>query len=95
MDHQYSDGVADISFVNGLVRVDFFRFAQGTDGEGDQRRPRSELSHRLVPSPGAFIQTQNALAQMTKRLADRGLIRPREAEGDGAAAKAEAKPARN
>ncbi|MSO65515.1 MAG: hypothetical protein EXQ85_06950 [Alphaproteobacteria bacterium] len=87
MDHLFNDGVADVSFVNGLVRIDFFRFAQGTETEGDQKRPRRELDHRLVLSPEAFVPVQSAMAQMTKRLVDRGVLKPRTDEAKGKADK--------
>ncbi|MBM3504413.1 MAG: hypothetical protein FJX65_11125 [Alphaproteobacteria bacterium] len=96
MDHVFSDGVADTSFVNGLIRIDFFRFSQGSEGEGDKKRPRREFSHRLVLSRDAYLQMQQAMAQMTQRLIDRGIMKrndpaAKKAEKD---AKAEAKPAK-
>ena len=89
MDHLFSDGIADSSFVNGLIRVDFFRFSQGSEGEGDKKHPLRELAHRLVMSPDAFLQMQQSLAQMTKRLVARGILRQKPAEEEKGKEKAE------
>jgi hypothetical protein len=80
MEQKYCDGVEEISITSGVVRVDFYHYTAGPkDKDG---RPARELSHRVLLSPEAFVQTFTAFEQVVKQLQEKGLLQRR----DGAAA---------
>ena len=84
MDQMYCDGVEEVSITSGIVRVDFYRFASGP--KGTDGRPARELSHRLLLSPEAFVQSFSAFEQVVKQLQDKGLLQRRDAsKGAGTA----------
>lgn len=91
MDQKYCDGVEEISITSGIVRVDFYHYVPGPkDKDG---RPARELSHRVLLSPEAFVQTYTAYEQVVKQLQDKGLLQRRDAKPAAEAAKAVAPPA--
>lgn len=90
MEQKYCDGVEEISITSGIVRVDFYHYTAGAkDKDG---RPPRELSHRVLLSPEAFVQTFTAFEQVVKQLQDKGLLQRRDAAG-GKPAGATAAPA--
>lgn len=87
MDQKYCDGVEEISITSGIVRVDLYHYTAGPkDKEG---RPARELSHRVLLSPEAFVQTYTAFEQVVKQLQDKGLLQRK----DGATAGVKSAPA--
>lgn len=90
MDQRFCDGVEEVSVVSGVVRVDFFNYTTGPKDKNG--RPARELSHRLLLSPDAFLQTYGVLDEVRKQLEQKGVIKRRE-DTPAASAQSEAKPA--
>lgn len=89
MEQVYADGVEEVSIASGIVRIDLYQFVRGArDKDG---RPPKEVSHRVLLSPEAFVQTYSALEQVVKQLEQKGLVQRR--GGAAAAPAAAAKPA--
>ena len=76
MDQRFCDGVEEVSVVSGVVRVDFFNYTSGPKDKNG--RPARELSHRLLLSPDAFLQTYGVLDEVRKQLEQKGVIKRRE-----------------
>ncbi len=98
MEQKYCDGVEEISITSGIVRVDLYHYTAG-EKDKDGRPPR-ELSHRVLLSPEAFVQTFTAFEQVVKQLQEKGLLQRRDgaqgaagAAAGAGAAKSAAKPA--
>ena len=81
MDQRFCDGVEEVSITSGIVRIDFFHYANGERAK-DGRPPR-EASHRVLLSPEAFVQTYTALEQVVKQLQDKGLLQRKGAAAAG------------
>jgi hypothetical protein len=91
MDQKYCDGVEEISITSGIVRVDLYHYTAGPkDKEG---RPARELSHRVLLSPEAFVQTYTAFEQVVKQLQEKGLLQRKDGAGAAAGAGAKGAPA--
>jgi len=91
MEQKYCDGVEEISITSGIVRVDFYNYTAGAkDKDG---RPPRELSHRVLLSPEAFVQTFTAFEQVVKQLQEKGLLQRRDGAAAAAPAAAKAAPA--
>jgi len=91
MEQKYCDGVEEISITSGVVRVDFYNYTAGAkDKDG---RPPRELSHRVLLSPEAFVQTFTAFEQVVKQLQEKGLLQRRDSAPAAAPAAAKAAPA--
>ncbi|MGE0720030.1 MAG: hypothetical protein AB7P02_31590 [Alphaproteobacteria bacterium] len=89
MEQIYSDGVEEVSITSGVIRIDLYQYVLGTrDKDG---RPPKEVSHRLLLSPEAFVQTYSALEQVVKQLEEKGLV---QRKGKAVAASTAAAPAR-
>lgn len=89
MDQKYCDGVEEISITSGIVRVDLYHYTAGPkDKDG---RPARELSHRVLLSPEAFVQTYTAFEQVVKQLQEKGLLQRRDGAAAGGAAGGAAK----
>ena len=89
MEQIYSDGVEEVSITSGVVRIDMYQFVLGArDKDG---RPPREVSHRILLSPEAFVQTYSALERVVNQLEEKGLVQRR---GNGRAAPAPARAAK-
>ncbi len=83
----FADGIGDISFGAGVVRIDLYSFsATDKDAAGN---PGRELRQRVIMSPQGFVESFAAMQAMIGRLRQAGIVR---AESDGAGAPEE--PAR-
>ena len=85
----YTDRVAGVSVVNGLVRLDLAMFTgqtKGKDGKADGLR--GEITHQLVMPLDAFIAGFGVQQKLVKELAARQQKRKAKAEGADEAAKA-------
>ncbi len=80
MDQKYCDGVEEITITSGIVRIDYFHYTTGPKDKNG--RPPRELSHRVVLSPEAFVQSFTALEQVIKQLQGKGLIQRRGQAGE-------------
>ena len=76
----YADGVFDIGFANGMVRVDLFSLsATERDDEG---RPTREVRQRVVMNAQGFLDTLGTMQRMAARLQEAGVLRRREEADD-------------
>lgn len=73
MDIKFCDGVKNIGIDGGVVRIDFYHNGEVTEGERDK-----ELSHQVILTPEAFLQTYTALDQVVNELVDKGLLTRKE-----------------
>lgn len=77
MDHEeppeiFADGVLDVGFGNGMVRIDLFSLSatrRGPDGQ-----PAPAVRQRVVMSLPGFLNSLRALEGMRRRLEDAGVI---------------------
>lgn len=72
----FADGILEIGFANGTVRVDLFSFsASQRDQDGN---PIKEFRQRIVMPPQGFLESFGAMQEMFRRLQKAGVIRQRE-----------------
>lgn len=69
----YADGFSNISFVNGMVRIDLASTpaAPATGGEA----PAPEVHHRIILTPRAFLQSMGMMQDLMKKLIEAGVVR--------------------
>ncbi|MGA1860459.1 hypothetical protein VH569_31135 [Azospirillum sp. 11R-A] len=73
----YADGVFDIGFGNGMVRIDLFSLsALRKDGNG---QPLPAIRQRVVMSLPGFLASLSALEGMRQRLEAAGVLPPNSA----------------
>jgi len=72
----FADGVLDIGFGNGVVRIDLFSLsATRRDPNG---QPQPELRQRLITTPQGFLSGLAAMEGMCRRLEQAGVLAPRQ-----------------
>lgn len=68
----YADGVLNLHFCGGQVRIDLMTFQPGTDdGKGNLAK---RVSERLIMSPQGFITLFDSSRQLIERLEQQGII---------------------
>ncbi|GAB6053896.1 hypothetical protein JCM17960_27160 [Magnetospira thiophila] len=73
-DQLYCDGIEDVYFVGGMVRIDLFTYSPSErDAEG---RPKPIFKQQLVLSPRAFAQSFAMQERMMRTLTERGVVEP-------------------
>ncbi|KAA0593803.1 hypothetical protein J2848_005842 [Azospirillum lipoferum] len=78
----YADGVFDIGFGNGMVRIDLFSLsALRKDANG---QPLPAIRQRVVMSLPGFLASLSALEGMRQRLEAAGVLPPNSGPGPGA-----------
>ena len=76
----FADGFSNISFVNGMVRIDL---ASTPPGEiSDSSPPKAEVHHRIVLTPRAFLQSMGMMQDLMRKLVDAGVVRRTDQEDD-------------
>lgn len=87
----YADGVFDIGFGNGMVRIDLFSLsALRKDANG---QPLPAIRQRVVMSLPGFLASLSALEGMRQRLEAAGVLPPGSGAGLGAPVSVPAAPA--
>lgn len=87
----YADGVFDIGFGNGMVRIDLFSLsALRKDANG---QPLPAIRQRVVMSLPGFLASLSALEGMRQRLEAAGVLPPNSGSVPGAPVSAPAVPA--
>lgn len=66
---QYIDGLKQIHFVAGMVRMDTFVLEPKDDGEPDQTP-----AARLLMTPQGFVGMLGAMQQMADKLVEAGVL---------------------
>ncbi|MBR0458141.1 MAG: hypothetical protein IJJ26_02785 [Victivallales bacterium] len=69
----FADGVAQIHFVGGMVRMDLVTLQPSEDG----KEPVPESHARLIMPPQGFLNTFGAMQQLIDKLAADGIIKKR------------------
>jgi hypothetical protein len=69
----YADGFSNISFVNGMVRIDLASTPPGA-ATGGTPAP-AEVHHRVVLTPRAFLQSMGMMQDLMHKLVDAGVVR--------------------
>lgn len=81
----YADGVLDVGFGNGMVRIDLFSLSAVHKDE--QGQPLPVVRQRVVMSLHGFLSSLAAMDGMRQRLEAAGVLVPAAAaQGQGAAA---------
>ena len=80
----YTDGVTNVTFTGGMVRIDLSSLAAGpTNG----KEPPMEIQERVVLTPQAFLRSMRVLEDLMKKMVDAGVYnsvrRPEEANKAG------------
>lgn len=70
----YADGILDIGFGNGMVRVDLFSLSPVRKDENGQ--PLPALRQRVVMSLHGFLSSLAAMDGMRQRLEEAGVLVP-------------------
>ena len=74
----YADGFSNISFVNGMVRIDLATTPPGK--AGSTAVPAAEVHHRIVLTPRAFLQSMGMMQDLMRKLVEAGVVRRTETE---------------
>jgi hypothetical protein len=69
----YADGFSNISFVNGMVRIDLASPPPGAATGGTPAA--AEVHHRIVLTPRAFLQSMGMMQDLMQKLVDAGVVR--------------------
>lgn len=80
MKERFFDGIVNIGFAGGMVRIDLGTFSQGEAKEGEA--PNIEPRERVILRPEGFLQALSAMQTMAKKLAENGVLRQVEASGN-------------
>lgn len=73
----FVDGVAEVSFGQGAVRIDFYTLSHDKrDAEG---KPARVLVQRLVMTPQGFAEALGPLQATADKLVEMGILSRREA----------------
>lgn len=66
----YADGVTNVTFTGGMVRIDLASLKAGPTG-GDPAP--MEIHERVVLTPQAFLRSMRLLEDIMKKMADAGV----------------------
>jgi hypothetical protein len=69
----FADGFSNISFVNGMVRIDLASTPPGPAAGGNPAP--AEVHHRVVLTPRAFLQSMGMMQDLMQKLVDAGVVR--------------------
>ena len=70
----YADGIEQIHFVGGMVRIDFMTLQPEENGGEENTPPKPQVSRRLIMPPQGFVNTFNSMQQLIDKLVDAGLV---------------------
>ena len=73
----FADGLGQIHFTGGMVRMDFMTLQPGEDGN----TPVPQVSHRLIMPPQGFLNTFNGMQQLIDKLVEAGVVQKNETSG--------------
>ena len=74
----FADGFTNVTYRNGMVRIELGSLP--TAGEGDMLSSL-ESHHKLVVTPQGFLSGLAMMQDLARRLADAGVIRRSETDG--------------
>jgi hypothetical protein len=70
----FTDGIGWIGISEGMIRIEFVSRAPSHDGDGQQ--PISEVRHRIIMTPEAFLRSLAAQHGFVAKLREAGAVRP-------------------
>ena len=69
MSAQYIDGISQVHFMNGMIKMDLFTLQPQPDAE-----PLQEKAGQLVMTPQGFLSALGAMQQLADKLVEAGII---------------------
>ncbi len=69
MNSTYIDGIRQIHFINGMVRMDAFVLTHASGGEQKQ-----ENAGQIVMTPQGFLSALSAMQQLADRMVQAGVL---------------------
>jgi len=69
----YADGFSNITFANGMVRIDLASTPPGPVEGGNP--PAAEVHHRIILTPRAFLQSMGMMQDLMNKLIAAGVVR--------------------
>ncbi|MCA8927196.1 MAG: hypothetical protein KDC18_03950 [Alphaproteobacteria bacterium] len=69
----YADGISNITFVNGMVRIDLAS-TPPVPAQGGAA-PTAEVHHRIIVTPRAFLQSMGMMQDLLNKLVEAGVVR--------------------
>ena len=70
----YADGVTNVTFTGGMVRIDLASLKAGPTG-GKEPAPM-EIHERIVLTPQAFLRSMRLLEDIMKKMVNAGVYGP-------------------
>ncbi len=67
----YADGIAQIHFAGGMVRLDLTTLQPGEEG----KPPISEANIRIIMPPQGFLDAFDSMQKLMDKLVDAGVLR--------------------
>jgi hypothetical protein len=74
----YADGIGRIGFSEGMVRIELVSIVPSDKEGGDGK---TEVRHRLVMTPHAFLRALQAQHSLLQKLEQAGLVKRQDASG--------------
>lgn len=68
---RFSDGIYQIHFIGGLVRIDLMSFEAGEKTEG---KPIPVVKERIIMSPDGFLRSFDTMQKLIDQLMEKGII---------------------
>ena len=69
----FTDGIGWIGLSEGMVRIEFVTRTPAR--KADDQQPTSEVRHRIIMTPQAFLRNCVAQQRFIEKLQDAGLVR--------------------
>jgi hypothetical protein len=67
----FTDGISNINFSNGMVRIDLVSLRQSADG----KNATTETVQRLILPPDGFLQAFGSMQQFVQKMVDAGVLK--------------------
>lgn len=77
----FADGFTNVTFRNGMVRIELGSLPTASEND---TQAALESHHKLIVTPQGFLTGLAMMQDLARRLADAGVIRRSEAEGQAA-----------
>lgn len=85
----FADGIAEVGFAAGAVRIDLYSLAQETG----QNKPERVVTERIIMTPQGLIESLAALEGMANKLVEIGVLARADKPAETAPTLAPAAPA--
>jgi ribosomal protein S19E (S16A) len=76
-ERKFVDGIETISFIEGMVHLEWFNYIAGSQKQNDQR-PDLEITEELIMTPRGFLRAFSAMQKLVKQLEQAGVVRKNE-----------------